>query len=397
MGAEGVEAVGREVGAVRAQQLAPRDGAPAGTERVSLSPIVHRSILDPLLAEDEGRLRFRRRVEVLCQGEAEYAAEDDDEGERQEDLVADGCSREKARLRVSARGSSTPRDLRVTACEASECTWIEGQIARRTAIGAQRSSHWGVLRKAPRLVRCVACGGVGAYRGADCRLRGGAKCADAEVSDEKMHRTEDDAGRIVKYGARGAWASCTWAISSACTRTRRQPSDTADSNALHACTAMEQRGSDSDRTSAATMAGSDAGPAPPGGPPTADGAVHRDHSQVFNHYPPTTKRASSTRSRSLRASRSRPGVGGDQDGDDGNLFAPEEHEWQTRSIWYQYLPFRGMYHDVRRRLPLYFSDWYIAFFPKNWERVVGATIRMYFLKSVWDPPVLASFSRGIRP
>ncbi|KAK4047473.1 hypothetical protein OIV83_005385 [Microbotryomycetes sp. JL201] len=44
------------------------------------------------------------------------------------------------------------------------------------------------------------------------------------------------------------------------------------------------------------------------------------------------------------------------------------------------MPLRGMYNDVRRRLPFYASDWSLGIVkPSNWERVVGATVRMYFL------------------
>jgi hypothetical protein len=49
-------------------------------------------------------------------------------------------------------------------------------------------------------------------------------------------------------------------------------------------------------------------------------------------------------------------------------------------VWYQYLPFRGIYHDLKRRAPFYASDWTEGFKPKNYERVVGATIKMFFLK-----------------
>ncbi|GAA5840606.1 hypothetical protein JCM3766R1_000709 [Sporobolomyces carnicolor] len=60
-------------------------------------------------------------------------------------------------------------------------------------------------------------------------------------------------------------------------------------------------------------------------------------------------------------------------------FAPERRPWSTRSIWYQYLPFRGIIHDLTRRAPFYVSDWTEGLKPKNYERVVGATIKMFFL------------------
>lgn len=60
-------------------------------------------------------------------------------------------------------------------------------------------------------------------------------------------------------------------------------------------------------------------------------------------------------------------------------FAPDPRPWSTRSITYQYRPFRGMYHDVKRRLPFYVSDWTDGFKFNNVNRVTATTIRMYFL------------------
>ena len=56
-------------------------------------------------------------------------------------------------------------------------------------------------------------------------------------------------------------------------------------------------------------------------------------------------------------------------------FSPETHPWSTRSYGYQLIPFRGMYFDVKRRLPMYIDDWLVALKPKNWERVIASTIR----------------------
>lgn len=62
-------------------------------------------------------------------------------------------------------------------------------------------------------------------------------------------------------------------------------------------------------------------------------------------------------------------------------FEPDPNPWSTRSFYYQYKPFRGMIQDVKKRLPFYFSDWSEGFLiKKNGERVLGATVRMYFLK-----------------
>lgn len=44
--------------------------------------------------------------------------------------------------------------------------------------------------------------------------------------------------------------------------------------------------------------------------------------------------------------------------------------------WRVFHPGRGMYHDVKRRLPYYWSDITDAFT----YRVVASTIRMYFVK-----------------
>ncbi|KAM0750331.1 hypothetical protein T439DRAFT_381031 [Meredithblackwellia eburnea MCA 4105] len=60
-------------------------------------------------------------------------------------------------------------------------------------------------------------------------------------------------------------------------------------------------------------------------------------------------------------------------------FSPDPRPWPTRSSAYQWTPFRGMWHDLKRRAPFYVSDYTQGFLPRNLERVVGATIRMYFL------------------
>jgi hypothetical protein len=72
------------------------------------------------------------------------------------------------------------------------------------------------------------------------------------------------------------------------------------------------------------------------------------------------------------------------DGDDESTPADFEgmggRPWSTRSYLYQFAPFRGMYHDVKIRLPYYISDWTLAFKPNNMYRVVAASVRMYFVK-----------------
>ncbi|BGP21228.1 inorganic anion exchanger [Rhodotorula toruloides] len=83
-----------------------------------------------------------------------------------------------------------------------------------------------------------------------------------------------------------------------------------------------------------------------------------------------------TRSPSIESTR-KGGRGGGQRRE--RTFSPDRRPWPERSWAYELMPFRGMYNDVRRRLPFYVSDWTEGLRPKNWERVVGATIRMYFL------------------
>ena len=57
----------------------------------------------------------------------------------------------------------------------------------------------------------------------------------------------------------------------------------------------------------------------------------------------------------------------------------DPYKWDKRGGWRSYRPLRpgkGMYHDVRRRLPYYWSDIRDGFT----YRVFAATVRMYFVK-----------------
>lgn len=54
--------------------------------------------------------------------------------------------------------------------------------------------------------------------------------------------------------------------------------------------------------------------------------------------------------------------------------------WSQRTWLYELMPFRGMWYDVRRRLPYYGSDWTEAFHPRNWWTVAQAVVRIYFIK-----------------
>lgn len=64
--------------------------------------------------------------------------------------------------------------------------------------------------------------------------------------------------------------------------------------------------------------------------------------------------------------------------------APKRHAstdvpWEERSAWYELRPFRGMYADVRRRLPFYLSDWFDALKPSNVPIVVASVVHIFFI------------------
>lgn len=67
-------------------------------------------------------------------------------------------------------------------------------------------------------------------------------------------------------------------------------------------------------------------------------------------------------------------------GDDVDFTGQGGTVWSERSFLYQFMPFRGMYYDVKRRLPFYLSDWYLGFKPQNFYRVVASSIKIYFIK-----------------
>lgn len=59
----------------------------------------------------------------------------------------------------------------------------------------------------------------------------------------------------------------------------------------------------------------------------------------------------------------------------------DPYTWEGATGWRRYRmlrPGRGMYHDVKRRLPYYWSDIRDAFT----YRAFAATVRMYFVKWV---------------
>jgi len=68
--------------------------------------------------------------------------------------------------------------------------------------------------------------------------------------------------------------------------------------------------------------------------------------------------------------------------EDGPGFPTFKHDlpWSQRSWAYELMPFRGIYFDIKRRLPFYISDWTIAFTrPENYGIQVTSVIQMYFL------------------
>lgn len=69
----------------------------------------------------------------------------------------------------------------------------------------------------------------------------------------------------------------------------------------------------------------------------------------------------------------------DEDGPSFPSFAGDRL-WSQRSWAYQFIPFRGMWYDVRRRLPYYTTDWTATFLPRNWWTVAQAVVRIYFIK-----------------
>jgi len=74
-----------------------------------------------------------------------------------------------------------------------------------------------------------------------------------------------------------------------------------------------------------------------------------------------------------------PGSGDTTNADGIDFQSQYGTPWSQRSFLYQFMPFRGMFYDVRGRLPFYPSDWTNGFRPKTFYRIVAASIRMYFI------------------
>lgn len=92
VGSEGDERGRGEVRAVRAEELTAGDGASGSGQEVNTVWSFRVERASALFPDGERRLRFRRRVKVLCDDETGDAAQYDDEGEREEDLVPDVCA-----------------------------------------------------------------------------------------------------------------------------------------------------------------------------------------------------------------------------------------------------------------------------------------------------------------
>ena len=63
--------------------------------------------------------------------------------------------------------------------------------------------------------------------------------------------------------------------------------------------------------------------------------------------------------------------------------AVRDHEnsvpWEARSAWYELRPFRGMWADVRRRLPYYASDWTDALRGSSLPIVMASVVQIFFI------------------
>ena len=73
--------------------------------------------------------------------------------------------------------------------------------------------------------------------------------------------------------------------------------------------------------------------------------------------------------------------------------SPDPYSFDNEIGWRRYRmlrPGRGMYHDVKRRLPYYWSDITDAL---NYRTFAG-TVRIYFVKSVIHSPRWESESMG---
>lgn len=53
--------------------------------------------------------------------------------------------------------------------------------------------------------------------------------------------------------------------------------------------------------------------------------------------------------------------------------------WEARSAWYELRPFRGMWADVRRRLPYYLSDWTDALRGNSLPIVAASVVQIFFI------------------
>ncbi|PKI85079.1 hypothetical protein MVES_001137 [Malassezia vespertilionis] len=56
--------------------------------------------------------------------------------------------------------------------------------------------------------------------------------------------------------------------------------------------------------------------------------------------------------------------------------------WPERSWLYELFPFRGMWNDVRRRLPYYLSDWYDGLRPANLTIMTISVVQIFFINLI---------------
>lgn len=84
----------------------------------------------------------------------------------------------------------------------------------------------------------------------------------------------------------------------------------------------------------------------------------------------------SRRAPSFRSSKSRTAPDSETEGLSRETTRQTTSSTKRKPRWWKVRLFRGMYDDVKRRLPFYWSDWRDA-----WDyRVIPATVYMYFAK-----------------
>ena len=101
------------------------------------------------------------------------------------------------------------------------------------------------------------------------------------------------------------------------------------------------------------------------------------HRRTSSAHSRSQKKPWQTRRASFRSGRSRP-HDPEEDQLSPQISRQTASSQRRKAKWWKIRLFKGMYDDVRRRAPFYWSDWRDA-----WDyRVVPATVYMYFAKYV---------------